>query len=616
MILYSGDKPNPHLRSFVEEHLRNRIGSNLTRYSVKEFTYPIETTKTSAIYSLHPYHLGKKPHDAVTQYIQHYTRAGDLVLDPFCGSGSTAVAALAAGRHAAAIDASPAATFISRFYLTASDPDDLARRFEEMLQAAAPDLEHLYGTVCHRCGGPAKIHHIIYSNVYACPACGAAVSLFEASTRDPQGCPCRTHHRVRISTHDTIVGFRPVAVCFSCRGSCRPARAVRSVDGPKRERRAFEEIDLAALSELERTPVPYPVPSVPMMHVTDPAGPWGDEWRPSRNFRVVTELFTHRNLWALGALFHTAGSDDDLRAVLTAGMLAVSRKAQHLDRGGGYIPGTWALPPVSKQRNVEESLRRVFARILRGKRALAPLLAAGNACISTQSAASLAEIPDSSVDYVFTDPPYGGAVQYAELNFVWESWLGLSTQWHDHEIVVNRTRGKGEEYWADMMRRAMAECHRVLKPGRWLSLCYHDQSPTGWRMIQEIMTDSGFVPGDFKGATTIDTGSRTYNQRVADKLVKRDMVVNFRKPRTRSRRVATSAPATHREFADVAVRVIRRFLRTNPGATRDRIYDHLVSVMVRAGRMTEHNFDKLLDEAARPGRNGPTESKTATRKEQ
>ncbi len=59
---------------------------------------------------------------------------------------------------------------------------------------------------------------------------------------------------------------------------------------------------------------------------------------------------------------NTAGSDDDLRAVITSGMLAMSRKAQHLDGGGGYIPGNWALPPVSKQAqregNPQQGLRQ------------------------------------------------------------------------------------------------------------------------------------------------------------------------------------------------------------------------------------------------------------------
>ena len=101
---------------------------------------------------------------------------------------------------------------------------------------------------------------------------------------------------------------------------------------------------------------------------TDPSIPWGDEWRPSRDFRRVSDLFTYRNLRAVAAFMQAAGSDEDLRAIITSGMFAVSRKAQHLAEGGGYIPGNWALPPMSKQRNCLESLRKVFGRILTAKK--------------------------------------------------------------------------------------------------------------------------------------------------------------------------------------------------------------------------------------------------------
>jgi len=50
------------------------------------FNQPIATTKATAIYNMHVY-WSKKPHDAIQQYICHYTKPGDIVLDPFCGSG-------------------------------------------------------------------------------------------------------------------------------------------------------------------------------------------------------------------------------------------------------------------------------------------------------------------------------------------------------------------------------------------------------------------------------------------------------------------------------------------------------------------------------------------------
>ena len=111
---YSGDRPNPRLMEFVEAHMQERpYDPETDKYDVPAFNEPITTTKATAIYNMHTY-WSKKPHDAIRQYIRHYTRPGDLVLDPFCGSGGTALAALMEGRKAIAIDRSPAATKIQK----------------------------------------------------------------------------------------------------------------------------------------------------------------------------------------------------------------------------------------------------------------------------------------------------------------------------------------------------------------------------------------------------------------------------------------------------------------------------------------------------------------------
>jgi len=126
---YSGDKPNPNLRAFVQKHLAERpYDPETDKYDVPAFDHAIETTKATAIYNMHTY-WSKKPHDAIREYIRHYTKPGDLVLDPFCGSGGTALAALMEGRKAIAIDRSPAATFITKNYCTPVDVDELQAAF-------------------------------------------------------------------------------------------------------------------------------------------------------------------------------------------------------------------------------------------------------------------------------------------------------------------------------------------------------------------------------------------------------------------------------------------------------------------------------------------------------
>jgi len=212
--------------------------------------------------------------------------------------------------------------------------------------------------------------------------------------------------------------------------------------------------------------------------------------------------------------------------------------------------------------------------------------------VSTQSATSMLAIKSGSIDYIFTDPPYAEKVQYGELNFIWEAWLDLDTTWHDEEIIVNEVRGKTVADWEALMKKAMAECYRVLKPGRWLSLCYHDTSEGTWALIQDIMAEVGFVLDKTDSALFIDTGQKSFNQLNADKSTKRDLVLNFRKPRIGE--FVITRMVDGRTFAELGRQVIRDFLTSHPGATKDRIYDALVSRMVQAGKMESHDFNTLL----------------------
>jgi 16S rRNA G966 N2-methylase RsmD len=111
--------------------------------SAQQLTVPLESVSPlipdSPIESTIPYrsrqmgasrHFGffpffaKKPWPVVQEYIKHYTHPGDLVCDPFAGSGVTPVEALVLGRRALAGDINPVARFITR--MTAIAPVDLA----------------------------------------------------------------------------------------------------------------------------------------------------------------------------------------------------------------------------------------------------------------------------------------------------------------------------------------------------------------------------------------------------------------------------------------------------------------------------------------------------------
>jgi len=152
------------------------------------------------------------------------------------------------------------------------------------------------------------------------------------------------------------------------------------------------------------------------------------------------------------------------------------------------------------------------------------------------------------------------------------------------------------------MRLAMAECYRVLKPGHWISLCYHDTSEGTWQLLQDIMAEIGFISEHTETTLFIDAGQKSYNQTTAEKVTKRDLVINFRKPRFGeiADKVILTGSEDAASFSEKARTILVEALETHPGSTADRLYDELVSRMVRRGEFERHNFDDLLRSVAEP----------------
>jgi len=610
---YYSSGPNPNLPRFVEEHATPYDPAS-DDYNVPPFDQPITTTKATAIYNMHTY-WSKKPHDAIQKYIRHYTQPGDLVLDPFCGSGGTALAALMEGRAAIAIDLSPAATFITKNYCTPVDVEELQHAFQELKAKVKPEMGWLYETRCDRCDGLATTTNTVYSYVFQCPRCLTKVPLFDCPEMPAQTaagkdktiriCPyCQKNgHQEEIKTSSQRFDPVPMLVSYICNEGCKPQRSERRHNDPDPKKKAyFEKYDLAKIAEIEKKKVPHWFPPHRMMNVESDTEPWGDEWRPGRNFRTVSKLFTKRNLWALAVLFESINKQelrDTLTFIFESNILSATIMQQYREAGGGFAKGTYYIPSVFIEREQMGCFGRKVYDILSGLRETQNLPST-MLVISTQSTTDLSGIRNNSLDYIFTDPPYGGNVQYGELNFIWEAWMKFNTNWHDQEIIVNETRGKSEQNWAELMQKAMAEAFRIIKPGRWISLCYHDTSEGTWQFIQDLMAEIGFISETTDTTIFIDAGQKSYNQLVAKKVTKRDLVINFRKPREGeiAAKVLLTGEEDPSSFSEKAQHILRDALDQHPGSPADRLYDELVSRMVRKGQFQRHNFDELLRSVA------------------
>ena len=141
---------------------------------------------------------------------------------------------------------------------------------------------------------------------------------------------------------------------------------------------------------------------------------------------------------------------------LTAVSLAVSRMQRYSPRSGFpnmLLVGTYYIPPVGREIEVGFWYAGKLRGLVKGYTAIRRAAPPESECLVALGDARQLDLPDDSIDYIFTDPPYADAVQYGELNFVWESWLGGTPDWHGDEIVVNRARGKDAGDWGGPCER-------------------------------------------------------------------------------------------------------------------------------------------------------------------
>jgi 16S rRNA G966 N2-methylase RsmD len=556
--------PNPFLEDFVRVY--GKVYDPGEQYEREPFAVDVSVGKTDQLYKAHGYHT-KVPHLAIVPSILHYTDPGDLVLDGFCGSGMTGLAAQSCGtaptsyrkqleaewkaaghakpewgaRRVVLNDLGPAASFIASGY---NLPFDVVR-FERAAQRVLSELEDELGWMyeCVHTDGKTKgrINFTVWSEVFSCPQCAGEVNfLAEAldedtkKTRSDFPCP---HCGVELNKDRLERSFEtrldPITGEIWKRIDLRPVRINYNVGAATHER-PVTDADRAVLNRIDGLPYPAEVPSAAfpiaaMYH--------GSRLEP-KGFSRAHHLSLPRAAHALAALWrkaHGIGDPGTRRMVVWFveqaiwGLSVLNRYSpSHFSQVNRALNGVYYIASqhaeVSPWYILHDAERRT-TKLGRLGKAFSPMPAvASSAMVQAGDCASI-PIPDKSVDYIFTDPPFGENIYYADLNFLVEAWHGVMTA-TANEAIVDQAKKKGVHEYQELMRRCFEEYHRVLKPGRWMTVVFSNSSNGIWRAIQEAMGTAGFVVADVR---TLDKKQGSYRQ-VTSSAVKQDLVISAYKP--------------------------------------------------------------------------------------
>ena len=202
-------------------------------------------------------------------------------------------------------------------------------------------------------------------------------------------------------------------------------------------------------------------------------------------------------------------------------------------------------------------------------------------------------IPDNSVDYIFTDPPFGDNIPYSELNLLVEAFLGVITSPQD-EAVVDRSKEdkssqKGIDEYFNLLLAIMREYFRVLRPGRWLTVVFSNTSASVWNSISSAIQGAGFV---ISNVSTLDKKQLGFKAITTATAVKQDLVISAYKPNGGlEERYQTNGPSEESAWDFVRTHLKNLPVSKNKGGVledvpeRDprRIYDRMVAWIVQHG---------------------------------
>jgi len=562
--------PNPFLPEIIEqwqqerEETRQKLGLTEEKYQRDPFASDVSEGRNGPIYNAHTYHT-KVPHKAIMRYILHYTDPDDIVFDGFCGTGMTGVAAQLCGdkktveslgyrvdnkgvvwegnkaisrlgaRKAVLNDLSPAATFIAYNYNTPVDAVAFEREAKQILKEVEQECGWMYETWHPNCDDPhrvkGKINYTVWSDVFVCPNCGQEMVFWHVAMDHEKGelldtwlCPgCSVllaKNPPKGSGAQRIERVWETHYDRDLKQTIRIAKQVPALInysvGKKRYQKKPDTYDMDLIQKINEKDIPYEFPINEL-----PEGFNTQQPKTSHGLVRVHHFYSRRNLCVL-AKFNDENKSSTIKFVISGSNINVSKLYRYRSNGkGGNVSGTLYLPSTPQENNAIDVLKRKTTDIYNSLRTFN-----NKSLINCASSSQMNNLSSEIFDYFFVDPPFGGNLMYSELNFLWEAWLRVLTN-NNSEAIMNDVQHKGLVEYQGIMQKCFDEFYRVLKPGRWMTVEFHNSQNSVWNAIQESLQRARFVIADVR---VLDKQQETFKQATTTAAVKQDLIISAYKP--------------------------------------------------------------------------------------
>ena len=196
-----------------------------------------------------------------------------------------------------------------------------------------------------------------------------------------------------------------------------------------------------------------------------------------------------------------------------------------------------------------------------------------NAQIIKGTATDLSFLPRESVDYIYTDPPYGKKIPYLDLSAMWNAWLDFKISDEDYQLeaIEGGERNKSKDEYNQLIAQSIKEMYRVLKFDRWLSFVFAHKDPEFWHLIINTAESCGF---EYAGAVAQKNGQTSFKKRQNPfTVLSGQLIINFRK--IRNPRAIMNANLGM-NISEIVMQTVEGIIAKHNGATLEQINDELI----------------------------------------
>jgi tRNA G10 N-methylase Trm11 len=456
----------------TEQYIKAKGGFD---YTVRPFLeeIPVKKQQAKRHFGVHGY-FTKQSWNVVAEYIKNYSKPGDLVLDPFGGSGVTAIEAMMNNRKSISIDINPMAVFIVKALIA---PVNLNNLLDAFLRVKTEYCAH------------------------------------EPLTDD----------------------------------------------------------------EIAKALLKYPYPK----GFTLPKG---------SDVETVDQLHSEKQLAQLACLkyFIKKETDEKIRNTLLlmfSGLLTKANLTYHNNpnrpaEGQGnsavFAYYRYRIAPEPVDIDIIKYFELRYKKVVEAKKEMVYFIneqTISNIQIVKDSATNLKWIPKESVDYIYTDPPYGKKIPYLDLSVMWNSWLDLevTNQDYEQEAIEGGENHKSKNDYNILIAQSIKEMYRVLKYDRWMSFVFAHKDPEFWHLIINTAESSGF---EYVGAVPQKNGQTSFKKRQNPfTVLSGQLIINFRKTRN-PKTILTANLGMN--IAEIVMQTIEGIIAKNHGASLEQINDELI----------------------------------------